>query len=193
MATHHLIPGLTLRTDMYDAAVAALAQHAPAYTLDRDRFFAASSWTLVPDPDGVGYKAELTLRLDGQPDMVRFNRWMRPDLRGGQQPRPHSHPWWFRSYVLDGGYSEVRREVVDGQIQTAAGSYRSGQANEMPLHVFHEVVEIDDPAAALSMMVIGPGRQPWGYLDLDTGEFERATLDPGFMARQNAINPQHRR
>ncbi|MEV7198269.1 hypothetical protein AB0N81_41770 [Streptomyces sp. NPDC093510] len=93
MATIQIRPGLALDDVLYGAAEAGTATHVPHLApLTWETFTAPPSWTLVPDGCGNGYKAELTL-LGTRKATVKINLWIAPDLRGDQQPAPHSHPW----------------------------------------------------------------------------------------------------
>jgi len=78
-----------------------------------------TDWTLLPDRSGGLYRAELTL-LNTRELTVRINCWFGPDLRSGDGPRPHNHPWTsFASWILPSygnGYTEDRYEVVDGRV-----------------------------------------------------------------------------
>ncbi|MEU5976404.1 hypothetical protein [Streptomyces sp. NPDC047315] len=100
--THLIIPGLKVTHDMYEATRAALAKQVPDRPpLAWEHFVAPAGWTLVPDEDGEAYKAELTL-LNTIERTLRANIWYAPDLRGGRQSQPHSHPWAFDAHVLLG-------------------------------------------------------------------------------------------
>jgi hypothetical protein len=153
-------------------------------------FIDQDNWFFVPDPDGVGYKAEyLVLRSEDR--TVKINLWMKPDLRAGDAPMPHNHPWPFTAYVLMGGYTESRYEVVDGKVTTTTEEHRAGDKNHVPLDLFHEVTEIHDPGRTLTLMVCGRGNKgQWGYIDPNTGEFRPNQPDPTFLERAREINPR---
>ncbi|WP_280391278.1 hypothetical protein, partial [Nocardia wallacei] len=117
----------------------------------------------IPDTDCLGYKAELALHT-GHARTVRLNRWYSPDLRGGHQPRPHSHPWSFNAWLLSGGYTEDRYEPTGDQttgepsVREQLGvEHRAGGRNPVPRSVYHEVTHIHEPGRTLSLMVCGPG------------------------------------
>lgn len=191
MTTLQIAPGLVLDDALYSAAAAGIAAHAPGIApLTWDRFTAPTDWTLVPDDSGAGYKAELGL-LNAREATVKVNLWFTPDLRGGQEPAPHSHPWHFRAYVLLGGYSEDRYTPDGSTVRANRGvEHGAGGVNDVPRSVYHEVTEIHDPGRTLTLMVCGHGeRGRWGYLDLATGQHRTAVPDPDFGARVRAINP----
>jgi hypothetical protein len=194
LRTTTIIPGLTVDEELFGAAAAGIAAYLPDLApLTWRRFTSPADWWLVPDADGVGYKAELTL-ADTTERTVKVNRWFLPDLRGGQEPAPHSHPWHFRAHVLLGGYSEDRYHVGrSGSVFVALGmEHHQGGTNEVPLVTYHEVTAIHEPGRTLSLMVCGPRTPGWGYLDVHTGAHKPVPADPTFAARLAALNP-HRR
>ncbi|MGW2998703.1 hypothetical protein [Streptomyces sp. NPDC001155] len=192
MKSAQIIPGLAVDEEMFDAAFSGLAAHAPDEHLTWDSFTNEQNWTLIPDPDGVGYKAEYLLRREAE-TTIKINLWFRPDLRDGEKPKPHNHPWPFTAHILLGGYTEQRYEVVDGKVTSTTQSHRVGEQNDVPLEIFHEVTAITEPGRTLTLMVCGAGRKgEWGYIDPESGEFEANRPDPGFRARLVAINPRLR-
>jgi hypothetical protein len=191
MKTIIIVPGLELTEAMYEAAAPGVAAHAPEFApLTWERFTAPSDWWLVPDDCGDGYKAELVLREDAQA-AVKLNLWFLPDLRGGEQSRPHSHPWDFRAHVLLGGYSEDRYVPDAGAVRAErAVEHRSGGVNAVPRTVYHEVTEVHEPGRTLTLMVCGRGeRGAWGYLDTSTGQHLPVPPDPKFGTRLRVLNP----
>ncbi|EST27415.1 hypothetical protein [Streptomyces roseochromogenus] len=192
MKSVQIIPGLAVDEEMFNAAVTGLAEHLPDEHLTWDRFTSESNWTLIPDLDGVGYKAELLLRREAE-CTAKINLWLGPDLRDGAAPKPHNHPWEFTAFILLGGYTEQRYEVVDGQVTSTTQVHQAGGQNHLPLTTFHEVTAIAEPGRTLTLMVCGAGRKgEWGYIDPESGEFEANQPDPGFRARLVAINPRLR-
>lgn len=187
MKTALIAPGLTLDEQLYEAAAAGLLTAAPDLApLTWERFTAAPDWALIPDESGACYKAELTL-VNTIEQTIRINQWFLPDLRGGQAPKPHNHPWAFTSHILAGGYSEDRYDAG----AAVPVEHVAGGTNVVPRDLYHEVTEIHD--RTLSLMVCGRGlRGTWGYLDLDTGCHRPAEPDPHFSARFAALNPHLR-
>lgn len=192
MSSVQVIPGLTVDQTMFHAAAAGLAAHAPGERLTWEMFTGANSWTLIPDPDGFGYKAECVLRREPT-RTVKINLWMGPDLRDGQAPRPHNHPWEFTAHVLLGGYTEQRYELAGKAVKSTAETHLVGGQNHVPLSTFHEVTEIAEPGRTLTLMLCGEGTHgDWGYLDPETGKVTVNVADPGFQARLAQLNPRMR-
>jgi hypothetical protein len=195
LRTTTIVPGLSVDDELFGAAEAGIAEHLPDLApLTWDRFTSPAGWTLVPDAEGVCYKAELTLAADtGR--TVKLNLWSRPDLRGGQAPMPHSHPWPFQAHLVLGGYTEDRYlPMLDGPIAAVLGmQHRAGDTNGVSLSSYHEVTAIHAPGRTLSLMVCGARRTDgWGYLDVHTGRPKQLPADPTFATRLRALNP-HRR
>ncbi|MFG2684336.1 hypothetical protein [Streptomyces sp. NPDC048392] len=187
-----IVPGLIVDEEMYERAVQGLAEHAPDQKLTWEAFTNEASWLLVPDPDGAGYKAELVMSREAE-RTIKINLWMSPDLRAGETPAPHNHPWQFDAFVLMGGYTEQRYKLVDGQVHTETQTHEAGGRNHLPLDEYHEVTKIHEPARTLTLMVCGEGRKgDWGYLDPATGKVEANQPDPTFKARLVALNPRMR-
>ncbi|MCI2422488.1 hypothetical protein MOQ72_34180 [Saccharopolyspora sp. K220] len=93
MFTVEVAPGLVLDEAMYEVAAAGILEYAPDVApLTKETFVAPTGWWIIPDDDCVGYKAELVLRND-RDRTIKLNNWYLPDLRGGEESRPHSHPW----------------------------------------------------------------------------------------------------
>lgn len=192
-----IVPGLVVKGSMFEAAVDGLATHAPDLEpFTWERFTDRSGWTLVPNADGIAYKAELVV-LASVDRTVKINLWSLPDRRGGERPQPHNHPWSFQSVVLLGGYTEDRYVVPTegGTPRAHRGVERCGPAvNEIAQTDYHEVTEIHHPQATLTLMICGPRTQGgiWGYLDTDTGDHASAAPDPDFSAKLKSLNPHHR-
>lgn len=193
-----ILPELTITDDLYEIAAAGVAEHAPILApLTWSRLIDAALWTRVPNDRGEVSKMETTL-LRSIELTVRLNVWLRPDLRRGDQPTPHNHPWTsFTGHVLgdQGGYSEDRYYVDErGDVQADIGvAHRSQAANTVDHHTYHEVTEIHAPGRTLSLMVCGTGRRgDWGYLDLATGEHRRFQPVAGFDTMLAALNMHQR-
>lgn len=195
MTMIQIAPGLVLDDELFGAAEAGVSAHAPHLApLTWRQFAEPAGWTLVPDDCGDGYKAELVL-LNTREATAKINLWFLPDLRGGQEPTPHSHPWAFDAHVLLGGYSEDRYTPDGtGMVRAERGvEHAAGGVNGVPRSVYHEVTAIHEPGRTLTLMVCGRGeRGAWGYLDLATGQHRHVEPDRTFAARLRAINP-HRR
>lgn len=189
-----IVPGLTVDSELFEAAAHGLTTHAPERApLTWPTFIDPAGWTLVPDDCGSGYKAELVL-LNTRERTLKINLWYLPDLRGGQRSQPHSHPWDFAAHVLLGGYSEDRYTPDGSRVLAQRGvEHRQGGVNDVSRRVYHEVTEIHAPGRTLTLMMCGRGqRGAWGYLDTDTGQHISVRPDPKFAGRLRALNPHHR-
>ncbi|MDL4813176.1 hypothetical protein [Actinomadura opuntiae] len=172
--TATIAPGLTVTTAQYEAAAAALTAHAPDVSLTWRDWTTPHRWGLVPDETtGRCYKAEFTLQDHPAGLLRRINLWFEPDVREKGRPRPHSHPWPFTAHVLTGGYSEDRY-ILDGGVHQEHAEHRPGGTNDLPRNLFHEVTELHEPGATLTLMVASaPGVWGgWGYLCPDTGRYD---------------------
>lgn len=178
-----IIPGLRLDSQDYELAAAALAQYAPDLApLTWAQFTAPEKWALIPDPTGAAYKAERVVQRT-MARTLKFNLWFRPDLRAGETPRPHSHPWdTFTSHILRGGYEEI--------VYTPA-SHTAGDSNRIARDDYHEVTAIHAPGKTLTLMVCGLWSPGWGYLDPASGAYASHNPgdDPEFEARFRTLNP----
>jgi hypothetical protein len=197
MTTLNVIPGLVLTGAMFEVAADGIDRYVPDLApLSFERFTDPAGWWMIPDEDGNGYKAELQL-LNTTQRTIRLNRWFLPDLRGGQESRPHSHPWHFAARVLAGGYTEDRFERIgagNGDQPTVREQlgieHQAGGVNEVPRSVYHEVTQIHDPSATLSLMICGRGqRGQWGYLNTTTGVHTPTAPAPDFAAKLRHLNP----
>ncbi|WP_280361313.1 hypothetical protein [Nocardia wallacei] len=197
MSSVVVAPGLVLDETLYELSAAGVLHYAPDLApLTWETFTTPRRWWIIPDTDCRGYKAELTLHTDPA-RTIRLNRWYSPDLRGGQQPRPHSHPWPFDAWILTGGYTEDRYEPTGDQITGEPAvraqlgiEHRAGGHNTVPRSVYHEVTHIHEPGRTLSLMVCGAGEPAaWGYLDTTTARHTPTAPDPDFDAKLRHLNP----
>lgn len=224
MTSVTVAPSLVLDDEMFELARAALAARAPEQVekFTWERFTARKSWVLVPDTenrqklDDPWYKAEFVIK-HGKPyrQTVKLNIWRFPDLRRDGAPMPHNHPWPFVGHVLLGGYEEDRYEVasnsnkvlidpfqkweVGGTNVTSGVLHQAGEANDLPLDVFHEVTQILDPGRTVSLMDCDLGRKDgWGHLEEDDkGNLvyvpnKLGELDTRFKPMLRALNPHLR-
>jgi hypothetical protein len=198
MKSLQITPGLRLNEDMYGVVRwQGLARHAPHLgPLTWQRFTNPARWWLIPGRDGSLSRAEMTLR-ETPNETVKVNIWFMPDLpphSRRHKPRPHSHPWDFRSHILLGAYYEDRYTLADRCVRSSHDEcHREGETSRMSRAEYHEVVGVWDPGRTISLMICGPGeRGTWGHLDLDKGIHMPARRDPYFTAKLEALNP-HRR
>lgn len=113
MRCHEIIPNVVVDDELFSAAAAGLAVHAPALrTPSWEEFVDPHGWWLVPGPDDddtgvpIGYKAEFVV-VQSLELTVKVNLWYRPDLRGGETSRPHTHPWEvMEAYPVLGAYED---------------------------------------------------------------------------------------
>lgn len=190
-----ITPQFAVTEEIFEAAAAGIAAHAPDVgSLKWERFAAPGGWLLIPDDQGELSKAEMSLLVTAE-RTVRLNVWVRPDLRGGQKPMPHNHPWSsFTGHVLLGGYDEDRYAQDNGGVRSDLGvRHNSPAANTIDHETYHEVTAVHEPGRTVSLMVCGPGRRgDWGYLNIDTGQVGREQPVHGFDRMLNALNPQRR-
>lgn len=193
MGRIEIAAGLVVDGDMFDAVAAGLVAHAPAaQPVTWESFRDQTCWTLVPDATGAGYKAEFVVHRSPAAT-VKVNVWMAPDLRRGEEPMPHSHPWPLTARLLMGGYTEQRYTLTNGIVHARAVAHRQGGKNHLPTNVFHEVTEVHHPSRTVSLMVCGAGTAgQWGYLGPQTGHVTPPRPDPAFRERLKAINPHLR-
>ncbi|KOV84691.1 hypothetical protein [Nocardia sp. NRRL S-836] len=181
-----IAPHLTLTSDLFEIAAAGVDLHTPELGSLRWEAFISRQWTLVPDElTGEPYKAELRLsKFSG------VNYWLAPDRRGGEQPKPHNHPWDFHSATLAGLLVEDRVDLVDGElVHTPGVEHPAGDVNRVGRETFHEVVDLEPHT--MTLMMYGPGMNHWGYLDAD-GNYTQAVAPKGFLARLRELNPHQR-
>lgn len=188
-----LTPHLTLTHELYRAALLGMARHVPDLPALSWEDYCSADWLLVGDVGtGQPYKAERVLTRERQ-RTAKLNIWLAPDLRDGQAPKPHNHPWVFDAHVLTGFYGEDRWTVRDGIVSPREQVFQqAGQTNHIERDIFHEVSAIGVPGATETLMVTGPGEGPWGYVDLATGAFEQAAWTAEMDELERALNP-HRR
>lgn len=145
----------------------------------------------IPDGKGGAYKTELA--IERTPDRtVKILWWHADDPR----PEPHNHPWPFRSEILSGGYSETRYWVESGVVKTEQKTYRKGDFNDMPDHVFHVVHDVQPKTVTRLTCGKAAPNNEWGYIDTTTGQYTSARdpkfADNEFIDKLRAINPHMR-
>jgi hypothetical protein len=185
-----------------------------------ERWIDRPNWALIPDandPDLPYYKAEfaVTQFVPDDPELSQIigkvNLWKKDDKRVAGRSAPHTHPGPFRAHVMKGGYTESRfwledstvliprdktvvadRYQLDGVLHVAEAIHQTGETNELPSDILHEVVEIHEPDRTLTVMVGHQGWDaPWGELDPDTQIWTRSTVaaNPNFGAMFLDRNP----
>lgn len=201
MSSMEIIPGLVLDDIDYELAAAGVAEYAPHLApLTRERFLDPTGWRNIPNLSGEISRSELTL-LTGVDATVKLNRWVRPDIRGGDEDQiPHNHRWdIFYGHLLRGAYSEVRFRRADIDPETGHAevifepriTHASPGINAVPHDVWHEVVAVDP--GTLSLMVCGRGEfGNWSHLDVDSGQLIHEQPVKEFDAMFAALNPHCR-
>ena len=170
-----ILPGLTLDDLMYESVSWQVHHIEPRPVISWGMFTDPERWCLVPAPDASAYKAEMLVERN-ESRTIKVNLWFAPDLRDGARPMPHSHPWEFTSYILEGGYREDRYTRTPAGVRKETREHRASGAldfpttNEIALYEFHEVTEIFAPGRTLTLMVCGEwDPDGWEYLDPETG------------------------
>lgn len=112
-------------------------------------------------PDGSAYIERFWLfnPVDRDTNVARF-RWCPFSVRLHRIHRedtdrhPHDHPWDFRSFILSGGYVEVRRDRA--LLRVAGMSYllRRGE--------YHRISQVCD-GGATTLFVTGRRQCEWGF------------------------------
>jgi hypothetical protein len=134
----------------------------------------------IPNRDGFPFKTDLVLERDPATRTVKLTWWHADDDRGD----PHNHPWNFESTILFGGYTDERWVLgPDGSITHHVRVLRAGDVNIVPRQDFHRVFDV--LPGTVTNMVTGPARpnNEWGYLNVESGVYTRATKDPDFATR----------
>lgn len=205
-----LIPGLIVDEELYGAAAAGLAAHAPDQdALTWDAFVVPTRWWLVPGPDDdavgvpLAYKAEFEVTKTSDLT-VKINIWYRPDLRSAETSKPHTHPWEvMEAHPVLGGYEDQHwhRSASGLLVEQGSAVNIPGRVNRIFARDYHEVTSIASPGRTVSVMVCGRWIHDesyqgiWGHLDLDTGRHVPVQRDPAaqerFCSRLYRINPQH--
>lgn len=186
--------GFTVTDTVYEQVRDLLASEFPGVLpgLTWEQFTHPAAALLVPDPEGEVFKLELILTASPA-RTVKVNQWFAPDLRDGQRPAPHNHPWrTMRSRILSGGYRDHVYRAEAGGVGHEVRAHETGADNVIEHYEFHEVTEVE-PGNTWTCFV-GDRNQPgdWGYLDLETGWYTHhaaAPQNPAFPALFDNLNP----
>lgn len=99
---------------------------------------------------------------------VRVHHWLASD----DQRYPHDHAWWFLTFVVRGGYTDIANVVPDRlstRSVTISDHVRAPTVRFRPSAHRHKVKV--DPGGAWTVLVTGPPVRDWGfYVD---GQFKR--------------------
>lgn len=97
-------------------------------------------------------------------ESIRLHHINRPD----NDRDLHNHPFYYRTFVLDGYYSEVRRDRKGvpsyWQILTAGKSSTGG------IEMWHRIDDVS-PQGVWTFFCMGPNHDEWGF-DTDDGYIE---------------------
>lgn len=90
--------------------------------------------------------------------------------------RMHDHPWSFLSVVLRGGYEEDVPFALDGEHfgVTPRRITRWNFKRATDAHLVRRLLR----TPTWTLVVTGPRRRDWGYIDQRTGEWTRFDLSP---------------
>jgi len=103
---------------------------------------------------------------DGDPYLVRwrliqtplFGIYLHKFLRGDSDPYVHDHPWAFVSFILRGGYVEVRRDNFTHNLHLR----HIKRINVMRRDDAHYVDALDR-VPTWSLVFVGRRRRTWGF------------------------------
>ncbi len=74
----------------------------------------------------------------------------------------HTHPFSFRTMVIDGGYMEIRQRHIEGYIRHTGDSY------ELDKNIPHMIYNLLDGKPATTIFITGKREDDW-YFDTDQG------------------------
>ena len=80
---------------------------------------------------------------------IRVHKWTGPD----DDRAFHDHPWWFLTFVLRGGYTDVSPE---GEERVSAPAIRFRPA-------LHQHTVVPYPQGATTLLITGPKSRAWGF------------------------------
>lgn len=137
----------------------------------------------IPNGKGEPFKTEL-VEVRSPEQTIKWNFWHLPD----DDRAPHNHPWDVQSTIMHGGYTEDRYWVENGEVKKKTCTYRTGDVNSFTKDVFHVVTEV--LPGTVTRMVCGQATEgnEWGYLDIKTGKYTKAEMDPEFFGKLQALN-----
>jgi hypothetical protein len=153
--------GRTLRIPAVRDMVLRLADREPDFTIIGD--------------DGSEYMRHYTLfnpitagkrKYPFIPVTIRIHHILRAD----QDRHPHDHPWYARTWILDGWYVEGRQEYVDVPVddeplskQTVWYRRAAGDTARLGFQQYHRIAQVGD-GGAWTLFAFGRYRGAWGFL-----------------------------
>lgn len=114
------------------------------------------------------------------PLSLRVHHIRQPDL----DRHLHDHPWAARTWIMRGGYDEVRREELDFTAKQAARrevalpkkyydsdqdfigvvyERRAGDTSVLGVDQYHKIVSLQ-PGGAVTLFAFGTWRADWGFI-----------------------------
>jgi hypothetical protein len=135
----------------------------------------STKWALferaaAPDVDNPDEDYMVRLRLVQTPWFgICIHRINTPD---NARPIPHTHPWWFASFILRGGYTECfeRRDRTGRLLRHwPRRSRRAGRAHVVRASDAHTITHLHR-SPTWTLVLVGRRRpEPsWGYWDRDS-------------------------
>lgn len=114
--------------------------------------------------------------LGGQLYLTRLNLiktpWFSIKLHWIHRPDPdrdlHTHPWWFMSFVLSGGYTEY---ISEAPSHMKGWPRRINNFNFKDKITAHRISQVDP--GTVTLIISGPKDhiRSWGFYDADTLEY----------------------
>jgi mannose-6-phosphate isomerase-like protein (cupin superfamily) len=146
-----------------------------------------AGWFSTPPQLICNNKGEL-IRIDflvvrTQGCTVRLHFWT---TLGDMDRDPHTHPWKFKSYILSGGYTNVRT-LEDGTTEETV--VRVGDTIECPAGAYHQVKDILPGTRTMIVTDEAAPGNAWGYLtDGEHVPFQDSKFTDGFLAEFRKMN-----
>lgn len=141
------------------------------HIVKQGNLYMARYWLLNPYSRSTGKP-----RFKWFPWSMRLHFIMRPD----DDCHMHDHPWNARTFILRGGYREVRPDW-NGALKTFERN--AGDTAKLNFGEFHKITAIS-PGGVTTLFISGPYRGIWGYL-VNGGKVDWRTYlaeqDPGYL------------
>lgn len=99
--------------------------------------------------------------VDFGPFSLRLHRWYADD----DHRAPHDHPYWFYTFILRGGYRDVRTEVLDAatkKLRTSSEILTAGCLRFRPAEHLHSVQDV--LPNTWTVLITGRPIRKWGFL-----------------------------
>lgn len=94
---------------------------------------------------------------------IRIHRILRED----RDEHLHDHPWNARTFILDGGYVELREEyngfLIHSQLKTYEISRYAGCTAQLKYGQYHKIKSIF-PGGAMTLFITGRYQGTWGFM-----------------------------